>query len=606
MDVIVRRENGVVCEAPPDPVFREQDLCLSASCDTVCGLLRVFAWCTHVCDYIPWPRPPPPSPLYSIQLMAQLRAPFPVLRAAAAMEVGDGRPFAPPPPAGPGGAYPRDGPMVLLPHWPVGSRHPAAPRVLDGASKAATPSAAHDEPETTLIPSRPLVATPWVPSATLPRRASAPVWTAAGELLRPAGAAASRRGRGRGAAAARAAAAGGIVSEVNALAAAFVDARADREAADDAAADGRAAVAARVGAGIAAALPAVVDDANGRVRDGLAAVHRHAAAAHARAVAAAKADAAATVAAARADAEAVAAAARAAAADRVAARVAAAADAERRAADALAAARADAAAAAADADASRATAVGARLDAIAADARAAAVSDLGGRLATWTAPRESRVAALATRVEGLADAAIGALVATPAAGAATARVATSLAAAAADDGPVPPLAGDAAAGAGAGAGDDAPSALVGAVAASLPPAAAGVPLPTAAALRRRWTDGVAWPARVAVLLPAVGEALPAAAGGVVVRAAATLLAVVKPDFVDVGVAAPERALRRATTAVREGDLPAAIAATDDLSGLAREVVASWVADARCRLLVAQAARVLAAEAAVQASSSRAA
>lgn len=58
------------------------------------------------------------------------------------MEVGDGRPFTPPPYPGPGGAYPGDRPMVLLPHWPVGSRHPAAPRILDGASKAAAPPAA--------------------------------------------------------------------------------------------------------------------------------------------------------------------------------------------------------------------------------------------------------------------------------------------------------------------------------------------------------------------------------------------------------------------------------------------------------------------------------
>lgn len=229
------------------------------------------------------------------------------------MEVGDGRPFTPPPYPGPGGAYPGDRPMVLLPHWPVGSRHPAAPRILDGASKAAAPpaAAAADAADATLIPPRPLVATPWVPTATLPRRSAAPVWTAAGELL-----------------------------------------------------------------------------------------------------------------------------------------------------------------------------------------------------------------------------------------------------------------------------------------------------PTAAALRRRWADGVAWPARVAVLLPAVADALPAAAGGVVVRAAATLLAAVKPDFVDVGVAGAERALRRASTAVREGDLPAAVAAADGLTGLSREVVASWVADARARLLVAQAARVVAAEAAVQASASR--
>ncbi|GAB0492128.1 hypothetical protein MMPV_003387 [Pyropia vietnamensis] len=517
------------------------------------------------------------------------------------MEVGDGRPFTPSPPPCPGGAYPRDGPMVLLPHWPVGSRHPAAPRILDGASKAAAPPVAHDAPDTTLIPPRPLMATPWTPPAALPRRASAPVWTAAGELLRPPGVTGARRGRGRGAAAARAAAAGGALSEVDALAAAFVDARADREAADDVAAGGRAAVAARVAAGVAAALPAVMDEANGRVREGLAVVHRDAAAAHAQAVAVAKADAAAAVAAARADAEAVAAAARAAAADRVTTRLATAADAERQAAESLAAARAAAAAAAAAANASRAAAVGARLDAIAGEARATASTELGSRLDAWTAPREARVAALAARVESLADAAVGTLVTPPAAGAAAAQAATALAAAAADAGPVPPLSTDTV---GDDGGDDTPSALVSAVAASLPPAVMGAPLPTAAALRQRWIDGVAWPARVAVLLPAVRDALPAAAGAVVVRGAATVLAVIKPDFVDVGVAAPERALRRASTAVQEGDFPAAIAAADGLSGLAREVVASWVDDARSRLLVAQAARVVAAEAMVQASSSR--
>lgn len=468
------------------------------------------------------------------------------------MEVGDGRPFTPTPPRR-GDAYPRDGAMVLLPHWPADSRHPAAPRVLDAASKAAPPPRPSDS---TLIPTRPLVVTPWAAGG-MPVRAAAPVWTDAGELLRAPGA---RRRRGG---TARAAGAGGP-TEVGALAAAFVDARSAREDADGAAADGRAEIAARVGQGVAAALPAITDAESRRVRDGLEALRVDAAAAHARAVAAAKADASAAVAAARAAAEADAAASRAAAMDRVAARHAAVQAAARRAAADVAAATADAAAAVASAHAERHGAVADRLAAAAAEAASAASAELGGRLAAWTAPRARRVGDLSAAVDAVATAArcASSAAAAPAAEAAMARAATALAAAVATAGPVPALDGGAAAGS-----------LAAAVAATLPPSAAdGAPLPSAASLRTRWAEGVAWPARVAVLLPAVGAALPsAAAGGVWAHAAATVLAAVKPDFVDVGVAADERALRLASTAVREGDLGAAVAAADGLSGLAGEV-----------------------------------